>query len=291
MRAAIFIFCFLIFYPSINAQEIWKDYIIGRPMQDYVEAKQTVAKEWGIQYEAIFAGCVMSSKATAQAQKHSKNNKAYFSILATKFGENWMEEFNLDVKKKINLQKAEEETRILCEVITNPQNNAIYKTKKEVAQKWGIKYEPRFIKGSISEEYKASLQRDMLASNDYERHLEMVFGKDWKTTFEQEVQVALTQKEASIKPVSDKNVWIDYVIEKPNIRFFDAKKAVAKEWGINYKVKFMDCKHTPTLEQEQAKIHQQNNLYFNQLKKEHGKNWKVLFDKAVQKKIKTTNNY
>ncbi len=55
------------------------------------------------------------------------------------------------------------------------------------------------------------------------------------------------------------DIWVDCVIGKPYMADFEAKEAVAKEWGINYQSKFMGCQRTKAMERKakkQAKINQ-----------------------------------
>lgn len=80
------------------------------------------------------------------------------------------------------------------------------------------------------------------------------------------------------------NEWVDYVVGRPNVFYIEAKKAVAKDWGIVYTTEMagcIDCENTRLRAQE---LEQQNQPYFKLLDLRYGQNWRSFFNRAVAKK-------
>jgi hypothetical protein len=270
----------LLFSLSLSAQNTWNDYVIGRPMVGHYDAKKTIAKEWGINYEVTFAGCVLSDEVSEKAKAYEKSNKAYFEVLATKYGQNWQQDFELDVKKEM-YRNNNSEKGTWYEVADDKQDKAFYASKKAVAKTWGISYEAQFISANMTTSEKEALTERFLASQDYMRQLENTFGQNWQDILNQEVDFELAKQTVA----SSDNVWIDYVVGKPYMAYFEAKKEVAKEWGINYEPNFQGCKPTPKTKKEEAKVNKVNARYFKILAQEYGKNWSASFDQAVKKRL------
>lgn len=280
MRTLILSLIVLLFNLSLSAQDIWNDYVIGRPMAGYYDAKKTIAKEWGINYQATFAGCVLSDEVSEKANAYEKSNKAYFEVLAAKYGQNWQQDFKLDVKKEMH-RNSSSEKGTWYEVADVKQDKAFYTSKKVVAKTWGISYETQFISAHMTTSEKEALTERFLANEDYMRQLENTFGQNWQDILNHEVDFELAKQAVA----SHDNVWIDYVVGKPYMAHFDAKKEVAKEWGINYEPNFQGCKSTPKTEKEEAKVNKANARYFKILTQQYGKNWRASFDQAVKKRL------
>ena len=104
MKPFILLVFITILSPITNAQNMWKDYLVGRPMMGYVESKEAVAKEWGIQYKMEMAGCIVSDETEKKMAEYDKQNEAYFKELETTYGKNWQQHFNLEVRKKCLLR-------------------------------------------------------------------------------------------------------------------------------------------------------------------------------------------
>lgn len=280
MRTLILSLIVLLFNLSLSAQDIWNDYVIGRPMVNYYDAKKTIAKEWGINYQATFAGCVLSDEVSEKANAYEKSNKAYFEVLATKYGQNWQQDFALDVKKEMH-RNSSSEKGTWYEVADVKQDKAFYTSKKVIAKTWGISYEAQFISANMTTSEKEALTERFLTNEDYMRQLENTFGQNWQDILNHEVDFELAKQAVA----SHDNVWIDYVVGKPYMAHFEAKKEVAKAWGINYEVQFKGCKLSKKLSQEIIKMEAKNVPYFKILEEHYGKDWNLRFNQAVQKEI------
>ncbi|BDS13325.1 FEKKY domain-containing protein [Aureispira anguillae] len=286
MRSIFILLIIISTHVAITAQDSWTDYIIGRPISGYMEAKKATAQEWGIQYKAIAAGCVISDEISQKAAEYEKNNALYFETLARQYGTDWKYYFELDVKKKLAIAQSKHQTEVLYEIVMEATpNKAYYTTKQLVAKAWGINYQAKFITGELSESVKAAIQKDMLASNAYEVQLNTIFGANWKETFLKEVALAVAKNNTKQTNATSNMIWTDYVLGKPHLAYFEAKEALAKEWGINYQAKFMGCVLRPKMEKERKRVNQKNTAYFAVLNQQYGEDWKSHFDRAVQKKL------
>jgi hypothetical protein len=268
------------FNHSLPAQDTWNDYVIGRPMAAYYDAKKTTAEAWGINYKVTFAGCILSDEISDKATAYQKSNKAYFKTLASKHGKNWMQDFELAVKKEM-YRNSDQTKGTWYEIIDQKEDKAFYASKKVVAKTWGISYEAKFISDDMSVAEKETLKELFLANNDYVQQLQNTFGQDWQKILNDEVTVELAKKAS----VNKEMVWVDYVVGKPYMAYFDAKQAVAKEWGINYETQFKGCKASKKTAAASAKIDAKNLIYFKLLAQQHGKDWNARFEKAVKEKL------
>lgn len=193
MRTLVLLLTLTFFSLSLPAQDTWNDYVIGRPMEGYYDAKKTVAKEWGINYQTIFAGCVLSDETLAKAKGYEKSNKAYFKTLASTYGKNWMQDFELAVKKEIH-RNSPYEKGVWYEIADKNKNKAFYATKQAVAKTWGISYEVKYVSDSMNASEKAALAELFLNNNDYINQLENTFGQNWQEKLTQEVNFELKNK-------------------------------------------------------------------------------------------------
>lgn len=275
MRTLLLILISTLFSLSLLAQNTWNDYVIGRPMAGYYDAKKVVAKEWGINYQVTFAGCVLSDEISDKAETYQKSNAVYFKTLAAEHGEDWKQNFEFDVKKE-RYRTSDSEKGIWYEIADENKSNAFYTSKKAVAKTWGISYEVQFLSKKMTASEKTALTERLLASQNYLLELEQAFGPNWQEKLNQEVELELTKETVDIP----NNIWTEYVFGRPNIAYFEAKKAVAEEWGINYEVHFKNCSPEETIE-----IDAKNAAYFKVLEQQHGKDWKTRFDEAIEKKI------
>jgi hypothetical protein len=274
----------------MQAQNVWKDYVIGRPMAGYFEAKKITAEEWGINYEAIFAGCILTDEVDTLYKKYKAENEKYFQTLASKFGKDWQRYFNLDVQKKANLTHSRD-TAVWIEPVMGKPYIQHFNAKEIVAKKWGINYEPRFLGCVVDDTKTAEMETILLGSNAYISRLTARFGEKWEKEFNREVKLEVAKINAPITPIPDatntKDIWVDAIIGKPNASYFNAKKAIAKEWGIQYVTNFMGCKRSAKM-MKLKKINIENEKYFVKLTKQYGEDWILHFNREVQKKIAAT---
>ncbi len=80
-------------------ENIWTDYVIGKPYIKAFEAREKIAKKWKINYTYIFAGCDANKKSLAIAEDYAASNKIYFKKLEKIHGEDWKERFDKEVDK------------------------------------------------------------------------------------------------------------------------------------------------------------------------------------------------
>lgn len=263
------------------AQQEWVDYIVGRPDVYYLEAKKAVAKDWGIAYTTEMAGCIECENTRLRAEELNKKNQAYFRQLAYKYGEDWLYQFNKEVAKEQNYRWAEEhpEEGVWYEFSPVRGDSEYYSIKKEVAAEWGIPYAVVFTDniGVLDPEEKRILQEAAEASNNYLEQLQNRLGPKFINWIEQESSLHFLQKTAP-----QKGVWTDVVWGMPNMAYYEAKAAVAKNWGINYQTQFMGNERTPALVQQQREIIQQNAAYFAALHQHFPATWIEAFHREVQ---------
>lgn len=282
MRTLLFVLSLSLFNLSLSAQDIWNDYVIGRPMAGYYDAKKVVAKEWGINYQVTFAGCVLSDEISEKANSYQESNKTYFETLATKYGEGWKQGFELDVKKEMyRNSNNSNEKELWYEVAEKNKKKEFYAVKKAIAKTWGISYEVLFITKDMSNSEKEVLTERLLSNEAYKTQLENTFGQNWQTTLNQEVDFELAKQALG----KYDNVWINCIIGKPYLPYIDAQKAVAKAWGINYEAQLKGCAFSEKLQKEVTKIEAKNGSYFKIIEKYYGKDWNTRFHQAIEKEL------
>lgn len=88
-----------------------------------------------------------------------------------------------------------------------------------------------------------------------------------------------------VEDIQNSNEWVDYVVGKPYMAYFEAKEAVAKEMGVNYRVEFLGCELSKEMDNRLKLQTKKNQLYFNALEKELGAEWRKQFDFAVKKRL------
>jgi hypothetical protein len=282
MKTLVLFLIVLSFNLSLSAQDTWNDYVIGRPMAGHYDAKKVIAKEWGINYQVTFAGCVLSDEISEKATSYQASNKIYFETLAAKYGQNWQQDFELDVKKEMH-RNSNREKGNWYEIIESHTNKDFFTSKKEVAKTWGIAYQALFVTKNTTASEQIEFMDFLVVNEDYMRQLKNTFGPNWQKTLNQEVDLELEKQTVA----SPDNVWIEYVVGRPNMAHFEAKKEVAKEWGINYEVQFKNCTLSDELKQEMSEIEAKNAPYFKILEKNYGKDWTLRFNQAIEKKIAT----
>ena len=181
------LFCAL----SIHAQDTWEDYILGKPMKGYIDAKKATAQQWGLNYKAIFAGCIMSEKTQKKQAAFEKSNALYFKKIAQKRGEDWQSIFRLDVGKEMNRTVFAKDTAVWLEIVQGRPNIAYFEAKETLAKKWGIHYKAVFLGCDISQSPDKSLQTKLEKSAQYLSRLNARLGDNWQDVLEKEVQSAL----------------------------------------------------------------------------------------------------
>jgi hypothetical protein len=257
-------------------------------MQGYAEAKKATADSWGLNYKAIFAGCIISEETRKTQEECEQNNTEYFRSLEYKFGKDWLKAFNLDVRKEMNRTVYAKDTGLWIELIVGKPFMSHFEAKKAVAKKWGIHYKPEFMGCIVGDEPRAEVQQILEASEQYLHRLNTRLGDKWQEAFNREVKLELTKQNAEIIPISEdplkvRDGWVDCILGKPNKIYIDARKAVAKEWKITYVPYFMGCKRSKKSIAQRDKITANNVQYFDKLSENYGQDWRILFDREVEK--------
>lgn len=168
--------------------DVWVDYVMGKPYIPYFEAKKEVAKEWGINYKVKFVGCKVTDKMQAEKKLVNAANQKYFAKLAQKHGKDWKARFDIDVKKKLPFAQHLENPVWESTILGRPDMGYI-EAKKAVAKKWDINYKPVFL-GCVPNKPGVQESRDKAAKNSkvYLQAIEDHYGKDWQKYFNAEVK-------------------------------------------------------------------------------------------------------
>ena len=69
---------------------------------------------------------------------------------------------------------------------------------------------------------------------------------------------------------------------KPDMRYFEAEKRVAKRWGVNIKHQFGGCMVTPEKSKEQKAVEDKNKEAYLYYDKKFGKDWQTKFKEEVK---------
>ncbi len=219
---------------QLHAQKIWQDFIIGKPMANITEARATVAKDWGINYKAILAGCEMNDEVAKKAEEYNKQNEAYLTEIAEKYGANWMEHFTFETKVQMLRMNNPLPGKWIDPVPGRPDIQ-YFEAKKKLAESWGIPYLAYFLNCSpsnVSKEQQAEIDK----GSTYLRQLTSMLGDDWQKRFDRELLKIREQKQHSIG-----ETWNEYLLEKVDEAYYNKKKEVLATWGITYQPYFVHC--------------------------------------------------
>jgi len=221
-------------FTEVSAQDVWVDYLIGRPMQGFVAAKEKVAKKWGINYQVKLAGCVISDEINQQRITYQKQNKAYFEKIATKYGEDWQTYFNFECKvAQLKAQQPFEGTWV--DPIAGRPNDQFLTHKKAVAESWGINYKA-YLLGCTFEEATPQQKAEITQGNPYLQRLHSYLGDDWQKHLEREARKRQLAQSDGLP-----GEWEEYLLEKVDESFYKAKQAVLQKWGVRYTPYFVHC--------------------------------------------------
>ena len=259
------------------AQQEWVDFIVGRPDAFALEARRTVAKNWGIRYRSIMAGCVDCADTRSQSEQYAAQNQSYFAVLDQRYGTGWRDRFNQGVLKQQNAlrQANQPDGGLWYEVITGRPNIAYFNTKKAIARSWGIPYEPLFVSQSLSGTARAELESQMAQSYEYERQLNQRLGDDWKAWIEEETRWTLAQKRTP-----QNGLWQDPIWGDPDRVYYEAKAAVAQRWNIAYQPLYLGTHRSKS--DPPTPVHT-NGQYFAILQQHYGEGWWQRFYLEVAK--------
>ena len=85
---------------QIKSDGKWIQIVIGKPWMKGLEAKEKIAKKWGIKYQYKTVGCVMTKEKMESRKQRELVNQEYFKELNQKFGNDWREKFDKEVEKE-----------------------------------------------------------------------------------------------------------------------------------------------------------------------------------------------
>lgn len=275
------LFLFLLLLPTaLFAQNVWVDYIIGRPIPGYTSSREAVAAEWGINYKPILAGDVVSDDMYVTAENHKKNNAAYLAKLDKEYGSDWKRYFQLESAiKRLQANNSIEGKWVEVFSDSSPNANKQYlSAKQQLAEKWGIPYEGIIVSaGNPPSEEQEKL---MLANTHYTRHLDATLGEDWQNYFNRQLQIKLQQKTARL------NTWNEYLLEEVDEAYYEAKKEVLATWGINYQPYFVHCCRKKEKKMAAGDYAAKAELAKAKITALYGKGWMDHLKVEIQKKLK-----
>lgn len=268
-------------FSTLQAQQEWVDYAVGRPDIFYLDAKRAVAKNWGINYRAESAGCIDCEDTRLRAAELNQSNQVYFKTIERRYGPNWLADFNRAVAKKRSflLAQSGQEDGIWVDYMVEEQGDSeYYKAKAEVAKEWGINYRSTYFDRAAMDPKEEEDFDNILQNGDpYLSTLQNRLGDNIWDWLEEETQLRLLQKTAP-----QLGTWTDVVWGSPNSLYYEAKAAVAQRWGIAYKAQFMGNERSATLVNQQKDLLRQNAVYFSKLNQHFRMPWMVKFHREVQ---------
>lgn len=268
--------CCLCFSLFTTAQEQWNDYIVGRPFPGYMEAKKTIAEAWGIQYQAIAAGCVISDEITAQAKAYDEQNQIYFKTIAARFGDDWQHYFNLEVQKKLYQERQADLKKTWYEVLPTNSSQSLINSHKATAEAWGIPYAT--ILADTEADLTTEQKEQLTASAKANKQLNAFFGHDWQKDFNREATLLETIKVQKTKQHTC--TWTEAAAQTADQKAYQKAKATAAAiWGIQYKAVPKGSKA------KQQQLACQNEAYLKRLTEIYGKDWQQHFERVVQQNI------
>lgn len=75
---------------------------IGLPQSnDYLVARSTISKKWGIQYKRV-ADCVVTEELVDSVKKH---NETTYADIAGKYGSNWNSQYKKEIEAELEIQR------------------------------------------------------------------------------------------------------------------------------------------------------------------------------------------
>ena len=259
-------------------QDIWQDYILGRPAQGLVAAKKAVAQKWGIQYKAILAGCLLNEETSQKMEDYQKANQAYLDKIATKYGENWLDYFNLEVNieclKKNNYIKG----KWIEPILMNEYYKELYEKKKDLATSWGLEYEALPIDDPKT--MTAEDSKKIALGNPYIQQINGSLGENWVQAFEANF-ATIKQKHQSNIP----ETWKEYLLEDVDEKFYHTKQKVLADWGIQYEPYFVACCKNKDKKMREGNYATKANSVQNKISAVLGKTWKDRLQIAIQKRM------
>lgn len=273
------LFLFILLFPTgLIAQNVWVDYIIGRPLPGYTTSREAVAAEWGINYKPILAGDVVSDDMYVTAENHKKNNAAYLATLNENYGANWLEYFQLESAiKRLQSNNTIEGKWVEVFSATNADKQYI-SARQQLAKRWGIPYEGIVV--SVDDKPSEEQEKLILANTHYSRHLDAALGEDWLNYFNRQLQIKLQQKTATLEP------WNEYLLEEVDETYYTTKKEVLSDWGITYQPYFVHCCRKKEKKMKEGNYAAKAEAAKAKITTLYGEGWEDQLKIEIQKRLK-----
>ncbi len=268
---------FLLFSSSLYAQNIWQEYIVGKPIAGYVEARKLTAEKWGIHYKATLAGCVINEEVSQKMEKVNTANEKYLAELTKKFGKDWLKTFNFECNIARLKNNKYLKGKWIDPVAGRPNKN-YYDSKQKLANSWGIAYEPLFLNCSPSD-ISAAQQQQIEIGAKFQEQLNQLLGEEWKPNFDRELLKIEETKNPSIK-----DVWAEYLLDKVDESYYQTKKEVLKNWGISYQPYFVHCCKNKNQKMKAGQYAQKAQKVKTQIAAIFGANWEQYLKIEIEKK-------
>ena len=278
----------LLYSLGLSAQDKWVDLIAGKPNMEYIDAKKELAKSWKIAYEPIMLGCVLDSVQLNRIAVQDSLNAKYFEQLTQKIGHDWKEDFQVMLNLKIHQKRIAEIEGAWTEYIMGRPYIQYLEAKQKTAKEWGLKYEYVLLGCTPDTPLNEEQTQKKMKSDAYLKRLDGLLGEHWKNKFQEDVDFnlslgALEPKPLPMHPEQLKNGWVDCYYASDNKSIIEKRLAVAKAWNIHYMPYFLGCKTNTLLQKKTLRFELSNAIYFSELEKQLGPQWKTRFDHAITK--------
>lgn len=158
---------------------------------------------------------------------------------------------------------------------------AHFDAMKAVAKEWGINYKVEFMGCVLSKKMMAVEKKQDKLNAQYFEKLAARFGEDWQKRFKLAVQ-----KQKPIYSSEENPVWKNTILGRPYMAYLDAKKEIAKEWGINYEPVFLGCViDKPGIKEQNTAAEKVSKPYLAAIAAHYGEDWKEIFEAEAKKRL------
>lgn len=248
----------------VNAQDVWYEYIVGRPNVDYVEAKKKITKQWGIQYQPIISGCVYTEQIEHEMDSFQQINAPYLDQLDKQFGPSWQQILNEDIQLAIIKSKANGLS--WKEPIFGRPNMSYFNQKKQFLSSLGITYEAVF-KNCSPNNLSDADQTELDESNAFKNTLYNIMGRTWEALFEKRIRQSYYQTSGH------EIVWDEFIKTNGSDKAYQEERSkIINNWGIQHKLHLVSaCKYKKLTKDGHIAASQ---VIEDQITKQLGSDWK-----------------
>jgi hypothetical protein len=268
---------FMLLPLGLFAQDTWVDYIIGRPLPGYTQARKAVALEWGLNYQPILAGDVVNDDMYINVEKYKKSNADYLQKIENQYGKNWLELFNLETSIQ-RLQSYNPLQGKWIEFIPEIAADKSYiSAKQEQLKAWGIPYQGIILTADAT--LSSEQEKAVSESSDYLRKLTSILGENWQEYLDRQLQIKLQQKTTTL------DQWNEYLLEEVDETYYLAKKEVLQSWGISYEPHFVHCCKNKEKKMKAGNYAAKAATAKTKIQQLYGKGWEDQLRVEIQKKL------